>query len=90
MNEIMLTINLLISVCAILYMVRRGEAERKSIIRELTTAFLSENTEEYVQALPAEEEPLPVDEDDNVVDVDEVDEKILIKQLRDEHENNKG
>lgn len=91
MNEIILTINLLIAVCAILYMVRRGEEERKSMLREITTAFLSRNAEEYAQVLPADDKPLPMNEEDEIVDIDEVSEKILIKQLQEEiDENNKS
>ena len=65
---------------------RRDKAEEKRF-REFVIASKSDGTEEYVTALPADDEELPSEPEDDLVDLDQVDPKTLLKAIKKNEDN---
>lgn len=90
MMELIVIINILASFGTIIYIVQNKTKEQKELIREVTKALTAQTLEEYVEAIPedneAEEEPAQ----DELEDVNETDERLLIRQLNKEYEDIKS
>lgn len=90
MLETIIIINILASFGAIAYLSHKNSLDKRDTIREVTKALLARDINEYAEVLPedgeAEEEQIP----DELEDVGEIDEKLLIKQLKKEYEDNEN
>jgi phage terminase small subunit len=73
-----------------MYLLHKATEDKIKTIREVSKALLAKDMTEYVEAIPEdaeeEEEQIP----DELEDVDEVDERLLIKHLNKEYENFKN
>jgi len=80
-------INTVLSFALIAYVLHRTSKDKSETVRELTKAMLSKNLQEYVEVIPEDNEDEEIQEEDELEDIYAVDEKVLIKHLREQHED---
>lgn len=88
-NLITLVVIVLLIIAVFIYLEReakRRDRVEKERFREFVLAIKSEKVEDYVQVLPADDTPLPQQQEDELVDLDQVDPEQLLKAIK--HEDN--
>jgi len=86
MTELLTTINLLASLAMIAYIVNKNSGDIKDIVREVTKAQLAKDMYDYVETIPEDNEEEPEEMTDEIEDINDVDEKVLIKHLTKKYE----
>lgn len=64
---------------------KRRDRVEKERFREFVIASKSTDVGEYTLAIPADDTPLPQQEEDELVDLDQVDPEDLLKAIKDEN-----
>ena len=88
--EIVIIINILAAFGAIGYLSHKNSKDKIETLREVTKALLAKDIGEYVESIPEEGEDEEEQIPDELEDVDQVDERILIKHLKEEYEDIKN
>lgn len=91
MEMIIITIiNTIALLITIMYLTKKNSIDKIETIREVSRAIMAKNIEEYEEVI-AEDKELEIEGLQNeLMPLEEVDEKILIKHLKKEYENNEN
>lgn len=80
---------MLLFVSSVAWIIKQQSKDNETLIREITKSLLAANITEYAEATPEDGEEEEAKEPDEFEDVGTVDEKLLIKHLKEGYASNK-
>ena len=85
--ELVTIVNILVIFILVLYIIKTNGDKERERFQEFVKAILAKDLQGYAETLPEEgEDEEPVEDD--LADVDSIDEKIFIKHLKREYDEN--
>lgn len=69
------------------YLTNKNARDKKELVHEITKSMLARNLSEYVETIPEDNEETEIEVEDELQPMEDVDEELLIKHLKEVHEN---